>query len=280
MNLSSEELVYEVREHVAYITINRPERRNALTILLKKNLSYMLCEANENTDVWAVVLTGTGDKAFCSGIDLKEINDQAKKGQRYSAPMTEPDRNHFEIMLETYKPTIAALNGATVGGGCELALACDIRIAAEHAVIGLPEAKRGMGANFGSVLLTRLIPRAVALQMLYTGDFLSAQEALQWGLVNMVVPKEELLTETEKLVRKIVANAPISLQRFKHISVKGWELSVAQALRINVGPNPYLSEDRKREYVLLLKKGRQIGKIAKKNFNRLNIFEAIFHGGR
>ncbi len=131
-----------------------------------------------------------------------------------------------------------------MAGGCEVALACDLRIAADHAVIGMPEAKRGMGANFATVVLPRLLPRAIALQMLYTGEPLSAEEALRWGLYNAVVPAAELPDAGEALVRAIVANAPLSLRRYKEMATKGWELSVHGALRLNAGPNPYLSEDR------------------------------------
>jgi len=159
-------------------------------------------------------------------------------------PMTGRYRNVFESVLETYKPTIAALNGPALAGGCELALACDLRLAADHAFLGMPEVKIGMGANFASVLLPRLVPRAIALEMLYTGETISAQDALRHGLVNRVVPKAELADATERFVRGIVANAPLTLRRYKEMSTKGWELSVHAALRLNAGPNPYLSEDR------------------------------------
>ena len=239
-----DELLVEVRDHVAYITINRPERRNALNRAVTSALVRAFSDAELDPDVWAIVLTGAGDRAFCAGGDLKEFDEIARGGKQFPVPMTGPERNVYETVLETYKPTIAALNGAAVGGGCELALACDLRIAAEHAYMAMPEAKRGMGANFATVLLPRLLPRAVALEMLYTGEPLSPQEALQWGLVNRVVPKEQLAEEAEKLVRSIVANAPLSLRRYKEMTTKGWELPVQAALRLNVGPNPYLTEDR------------------------------------
>ncbi len=237
------ELIYEIREKVAYITINRPERSNAIGTAVRAALIDAFCDANDNPEVWAVVLTGAGDKAFCAGGDLKEFAAQA--GRRPShIPMTGPARNLYETVLETYKPTIAALNGAAFGGGFELALACDIRIAAAHARMALPEAKRGMGANFGSVLLPRLLPHAVAMETLYLGEPMTAEEALRWGLVNRVVPAAELQATTEAFVRRMVANAPLTLRRIKHIAVKGAALPVAAALRLDVGPNPYLSEDR------------------------------------
>lgn len=239
-----DEVLYEVRDHVAYVTINRPERRNALNLSATSEMIRLFSEAGEDPDVWAILLTGAGQKAFCAGGDLKEFDELAKQGKRFPVPMTGPERNLFEVVLETYKPVVAAINGPVLAGGCELALACDLRIAADHAVIGMPEAKRGMGANYATVLLPRLIPRAVALEMLYVGDPLTADEALRWGLFNRVVPKDKLAEESELYIRSIVANAPLTLRRYKEMTTKGWELSVHAALRLNVGPNPYLSEDR------------------------------------
>jgi len=239
-----DEVLYEVREHVAYITINRPERRNALDTKTTRNLIERFTAANEDPDVWVISLRGAGDKAFCAGGDLKEFDEIARRGDRFPMPMTGVDRNLYEVVLETYKPVVAVINGPVLAGGCELALACDLRIAADHAVIGMPEAKRGMGANYATVLLPRLVPRAVALEMLYTGDPLTADQALHWGLFNHVVPREDLVTEAESLVRRIAANAPLTLRRYKEMTTKGWELPVHNALRLNVGPNPYLSDDR------------------------------------
>jgi enoyl-CoA hydratase len=238
------DVVYEVDDHVAYLTIDRPERRNAMSTGVASELVRRFSEASIEDDIWAVVLTGAGDKAFCAGADLKEFDELARQGKQIPVPMTGAERNVYETITETYKPTIAVINGPVLAGGCELALACDLRIAADHAVIGMPEAKRGMGANFATVLLPRLIPRAVALEMLYTGEPLSAEEALKWGLYNRVVPSADLRDAAEKLVRSVVANAPLTLRRYKEMVTKGWELPVHSALRLSVGPNPYLSQDR------------------------------------
>lgn len=240
----ADELLQERRDHVAYLTLNRPENRNAFNRALRTQFIDALTDASEDPDVFAIVVTGSGDKAFSAGGDIKEFNEIAKAGSRFPTPMSGAYRNLHEVILETYKPTIAALNGPAVAGGCEVALACDLRVMADHAVIGLPEAKVGMGANAGSVLLPRMLPRAIAFQMLYTGEPLSAADALRWGLVNQVVPKEELMAATETLVRSIVANAPVTLRRFKEMAAKTWGMPISTALRMNVGPNPYLSEDR------------------------------------
>jgi enoyl-CoA hydratase len=158
--------------------------------------------------------------------------------------MTGPEKNVHEVVLETYKPTIAALNGAAYAAGFELALACDIRIAAEHVRLAAPEAKLGMGANFASVVLPRLIPRGIAMQMLYTGEPMTAAEALHWGLVNQVVPQGRLAETVEAFARGLVNNAPLTLRRYKHMAAKGWGLPIGSALRLDAGPNPYLSADR------------------------------------
>lgn len=238
------EVRYEIADRIATITINRPEARNAINTGVRRGLIEAFADASINPDVWVVILTGAGDRAFCAGGDLKSYDDGARQGRRHPVPMTGPERNVYETVLETYKPTIAALNGHAYGGGLELAISCDIRIAADHARLCLPEAKRGMGANYASVLLPRLVPRGIALQMLYTAEPVTAQEALHWGLVNKVVPGAQLAGTVDAFARGLLRNAPLTLQRYKHMAVKGWELPVASALRLDVGPNPYLSADR------------------------------------
>jgi len=234
----------ERRGNVMVITINRPEARNAINAAVSIALGDALDEAQNDPDVWVVVITGTGNRAFSAGNDLKASNAETQQGKRPLGPMGGPDKNIFEAVLETYKPTIASLNGLAYGGGLELALACDIRIAADHAKLCLSEAKRGQGANFGSVVLPRVIPRAIAMQMLYTAEPVTAQEALHWGLVNKVVPFDQLAAATDAFARSLLKNAPLTLQRYKHMAVKGWDLPIATAMRLDTGPNPYLSEDR------------------------------------
>jgi enoyl-CoA hydratase len=240
----SDGLECEIRDRVAYLTLDRPERRNALSRGLTRALADRLLELDEDDDVWALSITGAGDAAFCAGTDLKELDERAKAGLGPTVPMTGPHRNLFEVLIEFGKPTMAVLNGTAMGAGCELALACDVRIAAEHVKMGLPEAKRGMGANFGSVVLPRLLPRAIAFQMLYTGEPMTAEEAKGWGLLNDVVPGAELQDRAEAMMRSIVANAPLTLRRYKQMITKTWEMPLASALRLNVGPNVYRTRDR------------------------------------
>lgn len=237
-------LVVDVVDRVAHVTLDRPERLNALSSGLVLDIVATFDRLSADDDVWAVLLTGSGDRAFCAGIDLKEVHASDGQDRPLPLPMTGPGRNVFEAVLECTKPVVVALNGVAAGGGCEIALACDIRLAAEHARIGLPEAKRGMGANFGSQLLPRLVPRGIAYELLYTGELIPAQEAHRWGLVNRVLPGAELAGHAQDLCRRLVANAPLTLQRYKAMIGRGAELPLAAALRLGVGPNPYHSEDR------------------------------------
>ena len=242
--MTEQHVRYRVEDRTAWITIDRPERRNAMAVQTTDELRKAFLRATDDDEVWAVVLTGSGDHAFCAGGDLKEMDETARAGRDIHVPMTGSYRNLFEVMLETPKPTIAALNGAALAGGCELMLSCDVRIAVEGVAIGLPEAKRGMGANLGSVLLPRLIPRAIAMELLYTARSITAEEARQLGLVNRVVPRAGFDDAVRAFAAEITANAPLTLRRYKEMATKGWELPVQTALRLNVGPNPYLSEDR------------------------------------
>jgi enoyl-CoA hydratase len=244
-------LIVEVRDRVAYATLDRPERLNALSVGLTNDLTDAFDAFSNDPEIWAVLLTSTGDRAFSAGADLKDMGASDAKGadrgggRPGGVPMTGSRRNFFEVILECAKPTVAAMFGWAMGGGCELGLACDVRIAADDLRIGMPETKRGLGANFGSVVLPRVVPLGLAYQMLYTGEPLPAEEALRYGLVQSVVPRAELGARAEALVRSIVANAPLTNQRYKAMITKGRDLPVAAALRLNVGPNPYLSEDRK-----------------------------------
>lgn len=239
-----DDVLYRVEDKVAWITINRPARRNAMATATVRRLTDAFVQAGEDPDVWAIVLTGTGDKAFCAGGDLKEMDETARSGRQIDVPMTGLYRNLFEVMLETYKPVIAAVNGHALAGGCELVLASDVRIAVEGATIGLTEARRGMGANLGSILLPRLVPRAIAMDLLYTARVIPVEEAQRLGLVNRVVAADAFEDEVRSYAAEIVANSPVTLRRYKEMATKSWGVPLPSALRLNVGPNPYLSEDR------------------------------------
>ncbi len=233
-----------VHDRVAYLTLDRPDSLNALDRALRSEIVTAFVEYADDDDVWVVCLTGSGDRAFSAGVDLKETHNEDEARTSFRHPMREIERNVYEVVLDFPKPVICALNGWTVGGGCELAMACDIRIAADHAKIGLPEAKRGLGATFGSQMLPRLVPRGIAYQMLYFGEPITASEALQWGLVNEVVPAYQLEARTHQLAANLLRSAPITLRRYKAMITHGCELPMSAALRLDVGPDPYRSQDR------------------------------------
>lgn len=236
-------LVVETRDHLRLLTLDRPERRNALSSALQADLvEELLTAGSDGTRV--VVLAGNGP-AFCAGFDLKEIRAADDRGEPFRPPMERPGRSLFEVVTECPVPVVAAITGAAVAGGFELALACDLRVAAPGVPMGLPEAKIGMGANFGSVVLPKRIPMGIALEMLYTGAYVDSDVLERWGLVNRLVPREQVLDTALALAATVAANAPVSVRRMKQTAVKGLELPLWQALRLDVGPNPYTSEDRK-----------------------------------
>jgi enoyl-CoA hydratase len=246
-------LIVETRRHVRVLTLDRPERRNALSSALQADLIEELLTCAEDAEVRAVVLTGTGP-AFCAGFDLEEIRELDRRGEHFRPPMNRPTRSLFEVVTETPLPVVAALNGAAVAGGFELALACDLRVAAPGIRMGLPEATIGMGANFGSVVLPKRIPMGIAMEMLLTGEYVTSEDAARWGLVNRIVEADDVLPTAMALAERIAANAPISVRRMKETAVKGLELPLWQALRLDVGPNPYLSEDRREGIAAYLEK--------------------------
>ena len=239
----SEDVLYEQKGAVAYVTLNRPDRMNALGPGIKSGLVQAFIKVRQDPSVRVAVITGAGNKAFCAGADLKErAQKQTPNVDPAMSPLDELPRSDT-IVLETYKPVIAAVNGYALAGGCELCLACDIRIASENAVFGFTEATRGMGANFASIMLQYVVPRGIAMQMLFTGDHISAETAFKYGLVNEVVPSAELMPTVAALAEKISKNAPISLRRMKELAVKSLGIPLAAAMRMGPGPSPYESED-------------------------------------
>ena len=236
---------FEEKNHIAYITINCPERMNALGQDVRKGLIDAFLKVRHEPSIRVAVITGAGDKAFSAGADLKEHKElNAKKpyrvGPDYGA-LDEPPHSSA-IVIETYKPVIAAVNGYALAGGCELALACDIRIASENATFGLPEAKRGRGANFATVMLQYLIPRGMAMQMLFTGEAISAQDALRFGLVNQVVPLPELLPAATALAEKIAERACFAAAHKRAVGEIYW-LAAFLRFENGPGPSPYESQD-------------------------------------
>jgi crotonobetainyl-CoA hydratase len=204
---------YEVDGHVAVLTLNRPEALNAVNSALADAVGGCLEDAAADPGVRAIVLTGAG-RAFCAGADLKEIAAGRRVG-----PTKHPEWGFAGLVRHwVSKPLIAAVNGHAMGGGTEIALACDLVIASDQAAFGLPEVKRGLlAAGGGVVRLQRQIPIKLALQMTLTGDPVPAATARDWGLVNDVVPAPEVLPRALELARAIAANAPLSVQYAKKV---------------------------------------------------------------
>ncbi|WP_433605023.1 enoyl-CoA hydratase/isomerase family protein [Dactylosporangium sp. CA-139114] len=229
---------------VAVVRLNRPERRNALSRGLLSDITAAFTDLDRRRDVRVVVLRGTGGQAFSVGADLKEMHDRDTAEHLPYEPMREATRNPYETVLECRKPTIAVLEGWVVGGGLELAMACDLRVAADTARFLMPESKVGLGANFGSQMLPRLVPAGFAFEVLYLAEPFDAATALRMGLLNRVTPPEELDATVDALAATLVSRAPITLQRYKAMVHLGSSLPIATALRLDPGPSPYLSEDR------------------------------------
>jgi crotonobetainyl-CoA hydratase len=203
-------------ERTAVITLNRPEARNAVDTEVAVRLGEAVAAADADPDIWCLVLTGAGDRSFCAGADLKALG----RGEFPLAP-EHPEWGFAGYVSQAVStPTIAAVNGTAFGGGTELALASDLVVAAETAAFGLPEVKRGILAAAGGALrLPEQLPRKVAMQLVLTGDPMSAVEAERWGLVNEVVAPGELLDRSLALAASICANAPLAVQASKRLAV-------------------------------------------------------------
>lgn len=227
---------------VRVLTLNRPERSNALSRQLYAQLSAALADAEADPAVRVIVITGAG-RSFCAGVDMKEPVATAPQasGKRPSATAGHPI---FELMVQMQTPIIAALNGHAMGGGLELALACDLRVGSTTARLGFPEARRGMGAAFATVVLPRIIPFALALEMLYTGAEIDAARATELGLLNRAVAPDQVLASAMDTARLIADNAPLSIRRMRANAWGTCGLPLVEALRLSLGPDPYTSEDR------------------------------------
>jgi crotonobetainyl-CoA hydratase len=208
-------VLVERRGNVLLITINRPEARNAVNGAVSNGIGDALAQAQTDDEVRAVVITGAGDKSFCAGADLKAIANREN--------IYHPDRPEwgFAGYVQHFidKPTIAAVNGTALGGGTELALASDLVVAEQRAQFGLPEVKRGLIAGAGGVFrIVDQLPRKVALELLYTGEPISAGDAARWGLVNRVVDDGGALDAALELAAQITGNAPLSVRASKRIA--------------------------------------------------------------
>jgi enoyl-CoA hydratase len=222
----ADEILRERRGHVELLTINRPEARNAINLATARALSDALDECESDDDVWVVVLTGAGDKAFSAGMDLKAF----AAGE---FPIT--DKGFGGLTKRNFpKPLIAAANGSALAGGFEMVLSCDMVVAASHALFGIPEATRGLIAGAGGLIrLPKRVPLAVAYEMALTGEPIDAERAYALGLVNRVVHGDELLDVAIALAERIAKNAPLAVRASKDVMRRSRELSEDEGWSVN-----------------------------------------------
>lgn len=218
MQLGNDAVTVETRGNVMLVTINRPEARNAVNAQVHEGIGDALEAAEGDPEVRVVIVTGAGDKSFCAGADLVALSrgeglapaDSAKQAWGFAGIVSHP----------IGKPVIACINGHALGGGLEIALACDLAVAVDTAQFGLPEPKRGLFAAAGGVFrLPEQLPRKIAMEMILTGDPISAARALELGLINAVAPREGLLDAAFALAERIAVNAPLSVQASKRVAL-------------------------------------------------------------
>lgn len=224
--MSYENLLYEKRDRIGFITFNRPKVLNALNRKTMEELRDLLIAAREDDEVRVLILTGAGEKSFVAGADIGELAVQTPVSGKETAAFGQGVLH----LLETLgKPSIAAINGFALGGGCEVALACSIRLAAKTAKLGQPEVKLGIMTGYGgSQRLSRLCGKGAANELCLTGEMISADEAARIGLVNHVYDPSELLPAAESLAKKIIANAPLSVKFTMEAINRGTEMPLAE----------------------------------------------------
>jgi len=223
-------VLYAIKGSIAYVTVNRPKVLNALNTPTWSDLRKAFKDARDDAAIRGVILTGAGDKAFIAGADISELAQvtavDAAKSSRFGQAV-------LDLIENLGKPVIAAVNGFALGGGCEAAMACTIRVAAEHAKFGQPELTLGLiPGGGGTQRLPRLVGKGRALQLILSGAMISAQEAYRIGLVNEVVPAAELLTRAEAILKQIFANAPLAVKFSLEAVNKGMEAGQAEGMAL------------------------------------------------
>src|SRR5215813_2021834 len=219
-------LLVETRDGVAVVTVNRPEKLNALDDRTMEELDTVFGALGSDPGVRGVILTGAGEKAFVAGADIGELARQSPVEGKERSIRGQGVLDRIESLG---KPVVAAVGGFALGGGCELAMACHVRVASDNAKLGTPEVKLGIMCGYaGTQRLARLVGKGRALEILLTGDMVDAAEALRIGLVNKVVPRPKLLEESEALLRRMLANGPVSLRFTMEAVNSGLEMPFAE----------------------------------------------------
>jgi len=223
-------ILFEKKNAIAYVTVNRPKVLNALNMATMEELRAAFHDIKNDTNVRVVILTGSGEKAFIAGADIGELAQQnAVEAKEY----THRGQSVLNLIENLGKPVIACINGFALGGGCEIAMACSMRLASDNAKLGQPEVKLGIIPGYGGTQrLPRLVGKGIAMQLLLTGEMISAQEAYRIGLVNEVTVVAELIPRAEAIAQKIIANAPLAVQYTMEAVNKGMETPLAEGLYI------------------------------------------------
>jgi len=215
---------YEKEGRIAIMTINRPEALNALNMDVRRELNEAMIDFRDDPELWVAIITGAGDRAFSAGADIKEFRP---------GPIEEPKGVEIVSPDQIWKPFIAAINGYALGGGLELAMTCDIRIAAEHARLGQPEINIGfMPGAGGTQRLPRFVPRAMAAEILLTGQRIEAQEAYRIGLVNKVVPLDQLMPTAKQYAETICQAGPLGVRATKEAMIRGYNMTLQEGLKL------------------------------------------------
>ena len=226
----SNTVLLEVKDGIGYITINRPAALNALSSEVLTDLNLVLDEVEKHEDIRVVIVSGQGDKAFVAGADIKEM-DQMSPIQAFEYMTYANDT--FTRLSDLTQPTIAVLNGYALGGGLELALSTDIRIGFEKTMVGFPEVGLGIIPGFaGTQRMSRLIGTSRTKELIYTARIVKGNEAYDLGILNKLVPAEELLSSAEELAKSIMKNAPLAVEKAKHVIQVGSELPLKNAIRL------------------------------------------------
>lgn len=239
---------WEIREHTGVLTLNRPERLNAIDNVMRRELEEVLRRAEADAEVWTIVVTGNG-RGFCSGADLKARAEAEKAGGGVTAPqpLFEPKYYYAIAFSEISKPVIAAVNGVTRGAGCNMVFAADFRIASEQANFGVNFVERGLMGETSSWYLPRLVGHAIAAEICLLGEPFDAAQAKAWGLLNKVVPHDRLMDEALALARRLNKGAPLAVRMTKLALRRAFEQGVEQHLEMQNNMNTKLrgTEDTK-----------------------------------
>jgi len=223
-----ENILYEKKSSFAYITVNRSKVLNALNRATMAELRAAFEDARDDAGVRVIIITGSGEKAFIAGADINELN---KLSPVEAKEYTHRGQAVFDLIENLGKPTIACINGFALGGGCELAMACTIRLASENAKLGQPEVKLGIIPGYGGTQrLPRLVGKGMAMQLNLTGDMITAQDAYRIGLVNEITAPADLIARGEALAQKIAANAPLAIKYCMEAVNKGLDMTLAEGL--------------------------------------------------